>query len=323
MRRRGVGLLAALALAVLGLAAFGPRMPAERPMSFDPSAIGPDPAAYLAAAEAEAGLVIAEAEKRIAWAGDAGARTDWAVIYLHGFSATSEELRPVPDRVAAGLGANLYFARLAGHGQGGAALGQARMADWWHDLAEAMEIGRRIGERVLVIGTSTGGTLAALAATEPDLARDLGGIVFVSPNFGLVDRRARLLTLPFARAWLPLVAGRTRGFEPRGPRHGRYWTTRYPVTALVPMATAVAEARRRDVSAVTTPALFLFSDADEIVDAADTRAAAARWGGPAVLAPVEMGPGDDPAAHLVAGDILSPGRTAPVTARILDFARGL
>ena len=101
-RRLGTTLLIAI-VAVAGLFAFAPR----EPLDLD---------SYLRDREAVVGGITPGTEKRILWAGAAGARTDWAVVYLHGFSATSEEIRPVPDRVAAGLGANLYFTRLAGYG---------------------------------------------------------------------------------------------------------------------------------------------------------------------------------------------------------------
>ena len=40
------------------------------------------------------------------------------------------------------------------------------MKDWVFDLSEALEIGRKIGEKIIIIGSSTGGTLAAVAASE-------------------------------------------------------------------------------------------------------------------------------------------------------------
>ena len=65
----------------------------------------------------------------------------------------------------------------------------------------------------------------------------------------------------------------------------------------------------------------MFSDRDEIVDAAETRAVAGRWGGPVSLWPVEPGLGDDHNAHVIAGDILSPGLTEDAIGRILEWVR--
>jgi alpha-beta hydrolase superfamily lysophospholipase len=262
-------------------------------------------------------------EKRILWAGAPGERTRHAVVYLHGFSATSQEIRPVPDRVAQALGANLFLTRLSGHGRTGEALAGATAGDWLEDTAEALAIGRAIGEEVVVIATSTGGTLAAIAATDASLIDRVKGIVFVSPNFGIRNPAAAILTMPLARHWLPVVAGRERSFEPVNAAHARYWTTRYPTAALLPLGALVRHARGLDYSGVTTPALFLYSPEDRVVSPRATRAMVLRWGGPAEERIVELSPGDDPYSHVIAGDILSPGSTDATVTAILDWLGSL
>ncbi len=291
------------------------------PPPFDTARIGPDPATYLAAQEGRFGDITPGTEKRILWAGPAGVKTALSVVYLHGFSATSEELRPVPDDVARAMGANLYFARLSGHGRGGAAMAGPRAGDWITDTAEALEIGRRIGDRVLVIATSTGGTLAAIAAADADLAPDLmqhvAGIVMVSPNFGLKSRAGAILEMPLARYWGPLVAGRTRHFEVLNEGHGTFWTSRYPTVALMPLGALIRHARGLDYGEATVPALFLLSDDDQVVRADLGRKVAADWG--ARIVTVTPGPEDDPFHHVIAGDILSPGQTGNMVQEILDW----
>jgi alpha-beta hydrolase superfamily lysophospholipase len=230
----------------------------------------------------------------------------------------------VPDDVARALGANLVFARLSGHGRDGAAMAVPRAGDWLDDAALFLEIARRVGERVIVIGTSTGGTLAAWAATDPAMARDVAGVVFVAPNFALANPAGVLLEWPYARAWGPLVAGAERSFEPMNEGQAAHWTTRYPIGAAVTLGTLLREMRGRDLGQAAVPALVLFSDADQVVSAQATRAAMAGWGGPVDLVALEMpAQGADPFAHVIAGDIMSPAMTAPVTARILEWAEGL
>lgn len=321
-RRLGIALLVAVA-AVAGLMALAPREPLDLVPVFDAARLPADLDTYLRDREAVVRGITPGTEKRILWAGAAGARTDWAVIYLHGFSATSEEIRPVPDRVAAGLGANLYFARLAGHGLAGERLAGPSVNDWMIDVAEALAIGKRIGRRVLVIATSTGGTLAAEAALQPALAREMDAIVLVSPNFGIRAPAAAILTWPHARAWAPVVAGRERCFEPVNEAHARFWTTCYPTEALFAMAALARHAAGADYSGVRIPALVLFAMADQVVSPVATQRVAAGWGGPVTLLPQIVGAGDDPHSHVIAGDILSPSMTAPIAAAILDWARGL
>ncbi len=313
----------ALIAVLAGIWLLAPLEGVERVDQFDPASIGPDPVAYLQAAEAKFSDITPGTEKRIVWAGQPGARTALAVIYLHGFSATSEEVRPVPDGVAAALGANLMFTRLAGHGRGSTALAEPVAGDWLNDLDEALAIGALIGERVILIGTSTGGTLAAIAATDRDRPDRIAGVVFISPNFRLRPMVAALLDLPGARSWVATVAGATRTFAPQNAAHATYWTTTYPTVALLPMAALVRRARDLDFAAATMPALFLYSDDDQVVSPDETNGVMARWGGAVTLQKLVMGPGDDPYSHVIAGDILSPGQTETAVTAITGWAKGL
>ncbi len=253
-------------------------------------------------------------EKRIIFA-DGPKKTEWSVVYLHGFSATSEEIRPVPDKVAKALGANLFYARFTGHGQSGKALAQARAEDWIEDTREAMTVGAMLGEKTLVMGTSTGATLGALAAHTDAASR----FVFFAPNFALQAAGSELLTLPFARHWVPLVAGAERSWEPLNERHGKFWTTSYPTVAVMPLAAVTKAARDADYSDVKAPALVFLSDADQVVKPEVARDVMANWGGGAEIVALEMGEGDDPFAHVIAGDIMSPGQTDMAVAKILSW----
>lgn len=291
--------------------------------NFDAASLPGDLDSYLADAEKDVPNLRENVQKRIVWAGAAGARTDLSVVYLHGYSATSVEIRPVTDHVADALDANLFYTRLAGHGRDGAAMAEPRGKDWLADTAEAIEIGRRIGDRILLIGTSTGGTLAAIASLDPEMKKDLAGVVLVSPNFEIANPVAKFLTLPGARWWAPKVAGETRSFEPRNAEQAKYWTTSYPTASTVSLAHLVSYADKLDYAKADVPALFMFSDQDQVVVPAKTRDVAAEWAGPVTLEVMQLGPDDDAFAHLVAGDIASPGQNDHAVEAIVTWAEAL
>ena len=309
----------------LGVAALWLLAPAERVQSdirFDESRIGPDVTAYFQQVESEVPGIRPGAEKQVIWAGQAGVPTDLVILYVHGFSATSYEIRPVPDEVARSLGANLVYTRLKGHGRDGPAMAEATATGWMEDMAEALAVARQVGNRIVVISTSTGGTLTALALPEAMSEGVIGG-VFVSPNFRVKAAGAFVLTWPGVRWWARYVAGAERVSEPRNTLHSEYSTLRYPIEAVLPMAAAVKAARAVPYESIRQPALFVYSDDDQVVDAAATRDVIARWGGPVEVMHPTLGEGDDPYAHVVAGEMLSPGQTAPVTAAILQWVQGL
>lgn len=318
-------LLLALVLVVAGMWAFGPYEPVDLDVSVDEAKIGGAAGleAFFKGEEAKIGDLREGTEKRVIWAEGAGEKTPVSVLYVHGFSASPEELRPVPDRVAQALRANLVFTRLTGHGRPGEALAQATAQDWMRDTLEALAAARAAGEQVLVITASTGGTLMAEAALHPDWVKGVKRIVFMSPNFGINDKLSFMLTWPGARWFVPLLAGAERDWEPENEAHAKYWTTRYPTAAVLPLAALVKHAAAQDYSRATVPALFYFSEGDQVVRPEDSRRVAAAWGGPAkvVLLP------DDAevvaSRHVIAGDIRSPGNTDATVQLILDWAKGL
>lgn len=261
-------------------------------------------------------------EAHIDWAGEPDEQTDIALIYIHGFSGSPVEMRPMPEQVAARLGANLFLQRLTGHGQDGAAMGEMRADDWWRDMAEAVAIGHRLGRKVVLIGTSTGGTLVAEAARDPILGPQIDGVVLVSPNFAIRQFGVRLLDLPFARTWVPWVLGPERCFDVVNPAHSEGWTSCYPNTALLPMSALLRHARQGDFGAATQPALFIWSDNDLVVDYSASQRVADGWGGSVTIFNVHPGPQDDPAGHVIAGDTLSPDLTPVISAEISDWVLG-
>lgn len=319
-----VFLLGVLSLAAV-MWAYGPYEPVNPETGFNTARIGDDPAAFLAASEAPYADLLPHARKRIVWASEPGQKTPLSVIFLHGFSASAEELRPLPDDVAAALGANLFYTRFTGHGRSDPdALNEGTADRWLRDAAEALEIGRRIGERVIVLSNSTGGTLAALSLTQPDLRENVAGVAFLSPNFGINNPAAPLLTMPAARQILPKLLGTRRSWTPRTPEQGLYWTTDYPSEAVMPLAAVVKAAREADYTQVQLPALFYFSPLDQVVDATRTEDFLLRWGGPVTVHRItELPPGDDEHHHVLAGRVLSPGNTPDATRAVLDWIKGL
>lgn len=314
-----------LSLCVLVAAAlvFAPREPVEMPPPFEPRRFGEGIGVYLEAMESRFDDIRPDSRKRVIWAGERETRTALSLVYFHGFSASSQEIRPVPDLLAQSFGANLVFTRFRGHGRDGDAMAEATASDWLADAAEALAVARATGERVVILATSTGASVAAVALQDPTMRERVAGVIFVSPNFGINNPMAPLLTWPGARHWLPRLVGERRSFEPLNPAQAAEWTTEYPSTAVFPMAAIVARARALDFGAMTMPALFYYSDADQVVRPDLTSRVVAEWGGPVTrIAPV-LGPQDDPFAHVVAGDIMSPGNTRAATEAMVGWLSGV
>jgi esterase/lipase len=272
---------------------------------------------YLAESEAKYSDIVPGTEKTIVWANAAKTKTPLSIIYLHGYSATRQETAPLSDELAAQLGANLFYTRLSGHGRGNAAMDEPTVNDWLNDTMEALEIGKRLGDKVIVIGTSTGGTLAAWLAEQPNTDEVLAYIL-ISPNFGPRDSNSEILTLPWARQLVTLIVGPEYSWTPTNPEHAKYWTHSYPSPALATMMGLVNFVRESNLESIEKPVLVLYSPNDKVVNSEKTEQRAAQIGS----AVKEIDPildSGNPENHVLAGDILAPNNTQVIKKLILDF----
>ena len=324
---RSVAITTCIALLLIGAAflagprnAFGPDTPTPRlPPPADLAALD----GWLARSEAQYPDLLPETAKGVRWHGAPGQRTPWAGVYVHGFSASRLETAPLADRVASTLGANLFYTRLSGHGRDASALGDVRVQDWLADVQEAARIGRLLGQRVLLIGCSSGATLGSWLAMQPSLPADavVDAYAFVSPNFGPRDKRSDLINGPWGHQIAQAVEGDMRGQPSENPLENRAWTMRYPTRALFPMMALVKKVRESDLSRFQAPVLMLYAEGDQIVDPVQTRAVFERIGSPhKTLERVDYS--HTPGQHVLAGDLRDRQATEPMARRIAQWAGG-
>jgi pimeloyl-ACP methyl ester carboxylesterase len=268
--------------------------------------------------------VTPDAEACVRWGAAAGERTPVAFVYLHGFTATRQEIEPVMERVADTFRANTFYARLHGHGQGRPGIEHADARRWLDEAREALQIGRALGDRVVLIGSSTGATLAlwvALEAESTEVATSVDALVLVSPNFGLRHPAARLLVGPWGRAVARIVQGSERQALSHGAEHERFWTLTYPVEAVIQVLLVVAQARAQKVERLRAPVLLLHHPEDPVVSPRQMRSVFRRLRDPRsriVDLAARVPDGD---RHVIAGRIRSPARVDAATHEILRYLR--
>lgn len=273
---------------------------------------------WLSEREASEHNITEGAEKHIEFAdSDHPLKTPYVVLYLHGFSATRQEIAPVPERVAAALGANYYGARLTGHGQDGESLGRSTARQWLKDTTEAWQIACELGQRVIVISCSTGGTLATWLAEQPSTQHRLAALVMFSPNYQPKHWASHLFGWPWSRYWVKYLAGEQYGWEAAGELNQRYWTNQYPTRVLHELQALVTAVRNSPVERIKAPSLFIYSDDDQVVNARYTNAVYQRWGSD-VKERIRI-EGVDDSNHVITGDIVAPQNTDTSVRQILEF----
>ena len=255
-------------------------------------------------------------EKKVLWAQGNGVKTKISIVFIHGFSASRVEIDPVVDLIAAELNANVYFTRLRGHGQDGKALGEVTYEQLLDDTIEAIEIGKSIGDDVVLMGCSTGCSLIHIALGQD---HDIKAAIYISPNFGPKPIKGQALRIPGAKFLAPLVFGKEHSFVAKNDEYATCWTTKYPTKALFTIKTTVLASHQVNHQVIKVPIMMWFSDEDKVVNAKWTRRIASMMGDNVTLHNPSLTDQDDPSHHGIIGDILSPSQTTIAVSKIINW----
>ena len=257
-----------------------------------------------------------DTEKKIIWANQNKVKTKISLIFIHGFSATRAELDPVIEMLGKELNANIFFTRLRGHGLDGEALAEATFDDWMIDTKEAIDIGNAIGDKLILIGCSTG---CSLIHANLQYINNAAAVIYVSPNFGSKSYLGKLLIIPGAKWFIPFIFGKEYSFVPRNADHARCWTTSYPIKALFAVKDSVVAAYKVKHIKIKQPVLFYFSDDDQVVSAKATRKIISKMGNNVSIHNPILTNTDDSSKHGILGDILSSSQTNSGVKKILSW----
>ena len=205
-------------------------------------------------------------EARIIWNNDSMKnKTEYAIVYLHGFSASQEEGKPIHTNIAKEFGCNLYLSRLAEHGIDTTDPMINFTADEnWESVKQALAIGKQLGNKVVLMGTSTGGTNALqLAAAYPN---DVAAIVLLSPNIALFDNKAWLLNNHWGLQIAKIVTGDDYiTSADQRPIFKEYWYSHYGLQPLVQLQEMLETTMTKETfEKVKQPLLMLYYYKDDV-----------------------------------------------------------
>jgi len=202
-------------------------------------------------------------EARIVWLNDSLKQpTEYAIVYIHGFSASQEEGDPVHYEFAKKFGCNLFLNRLEEHGiDTTEPLANVTADKLWHSAKEAYAIGKRLGKKIILMATSTGGTLALkLAAEYPDIM----ALILLSPNIAINDSKAWLLNNHWGLQIAKLVKGNYIHAKDSTALYARYWNAKYRIESTVQLEELIEMTMKESVfKKITQPVLLLYYYKDE------------------------------------------------------------
>jgi len=206
-------------------------------------------------------------EARIVWANDsAKSPTEYAIVYLHGFSASQGEGDPVHRYFAKRYGCNLYLSRMAEHGiDTTEAMVNLTADEYWESAKQALAIGEQLGKKIILMGTSTGGSFALqLAAAYPD---KVTALILMSPNIAINDPNAWVANNHWGLQVAHMVTGSPYiiSKEDFGPLYRQYWYPKYRSEAVVALEEYLETAMvKKTFEKVQAPVAMLYYYKDKV-----------------------------------------------------------
>ncbi len=202
-------------------------------------------------------------QAQIVWADSSKSKSEYVIVYLHGFSASHREGAPIHTEIADHFGANLYLSRLADHGVDSVdALYHFTAERLWQSGKDALAVGKKLGDKVILVSTSTGGTLALmLAAAFPD---DVYALVNLSPNIRINNPLASLTNNPWGLQITRLSQGGKTNEIKYPEERIPYWNASYRYEAIVQLQELIESAMTEQTfKKVKQPSLTLYYYKDE------------------------------------------------------------
>lgn len=204
-------------------------------------------------------------EAKIIWADSVKPqKTKYAFLYVHGFSASQMEGDPVHRQVASAFKGNLVLARVAGHGEktSDRTLGNVTADDYYASVENYLAIAKKVGQEVVVMGTSFGGAMTIyLASKHPEIK----AIILYGPCIEVADPNATLLDNPWGLQLARLIKGGDFNDIPsKNKAHDAYWNLHYRLEAVVEMQNFLTHTMNNEVfGQVKMPVLLTYYYKDE------------------------------------------------------------
>lgn len=157
-------------------------------------------------------------------------KTPYSIVYIHGFGASPMEGDPVHRFLATHFGANLFVTRLPEHGIKRDNAMEYLSAEALADAAgEAYQIGKQLGDEVIVVGTSMGGALTLLLGSQQP---NIKALVTYSPA---IRDNGEVLSL-FFKPWLAklyetFMTDKGVLHQEREGEKAMYWTEEYHINS--------------------------------------------------------------------------------------------
>ena len=276
--------------------------------------------AYIAAKESKTVLKPGN-EARVIWADSTQPKkTKIVFMYVHGFSASPMEGDPLHREVAKKFGANLLLARVAGHGvpDSDSTYANVTADDYYQSVENYYAIAKKLGDEVVVLGTSFGGAMSlVLAANHPEIR----ALMLYGPCIAIKDPNATLLDNPWGLQMAHLITGSDyRDIPVMAPGHAENWSLHYRLEGVVAIQNFLTNAMKKEVFAKVKMPVFMgyyYKDQehqDQVVSVDAMKVMFEQLGTPASLKKSEAFPNSG--NHVITSNLLGKLTDKPIASSV-------
>ncbi len=233
---------------------------------------------YLKNSEISLGDVPEEAQKKIIWSNEEKNKTEIAIAFLPGFSTTNFQQKEFFDKLSKDLNANIFLSRLSGHGREHPGSKQMSAENYLNDTSEAIEIAKRIGNKVILIGFSLGGALTTAASFDEELSKDLHGVVLFAPAYVGTLRNISLWL--YAGSFLDIINLDCNDYINDQKKYDctKYSTNVFETSDGVEGGHIMSAVAEKNFSENKIPALTFFDYDDDVLNSYETKKRLDNWG---------------------------------------------
>ncbi len=192
------------------------------------------------------------------------------ILLVHGYLSAPKEMEEMAQYLNK-LGFKTYLVRLKGHGTSPINLEDIKWQDWYQSLNCGYAALKLVCRKVFIVGFSTGGLLALVAAVKKK--NKINGIICINPAMKIQDIRARLIS--GVQLWNDVLKkfkinkGQLRFVE----NHSENPQTNYSLNYIngIEQLEFLMNFCRENLEKITCPALIIQSQQDPVIDAAATK----------------------------------------------------
>ncbi|MBL7544460.1 MAG: alpha/beta hydrolase [Bdellovibrionaceae bacterium] len=188
--------------------------------------------------------------------------TEYAFVYIPGFSATRKEIFPVVESLSKQFAANYFLSRFPAHGEGALDFKKIEAQGLFDTVYEAGEIAPKLGRKKIFIGTSTGAALVAAGLVQN---MDIDAAILIAPAFAVYPKNSWLLSTRLGPVFNFFLVDEIYKWSPRNPSMELYWSTSYHRDGLIALLQSVEYIRSLDFSKINKPVLMLYTKNDDVV----------------------------------------------------------